>query len=61
MAGVLAYLLAGPVDIGPTTEPIRLLPLALIPTGPVPLAVALHIVALTRLRTAVPRAAASTA
>ncbi len=41
-----------PLDITPTTEPLGYLPLALIPTMPVPLAVALHVVSLRRLRPA---------
>jgi hypothetical protein len=57
VAGALAYLLAGPIDISPTTEPMLLLPLALIPTVPVPLAIALHIVSLRRLRWPVPQPA----
>ena len=44
--------LPGLVAVTPSTEALRLLPLALIPTVPVPLAIALHIVALHRLRTA---------
>jgi hypothetical protein len=36
----------------PSTAPLTLLPLALIPTTAVPLALALHIVSLRRLRTA---------
>jgi hypothetical protein len=51
----LAYL-AGlgpyrPLDVAPSTEPLSLLPLALIPTMAVPLSIALHIVSLQRLRT----------
>ena len=48
-AGFLAY---RPLDVIPSTEPLTLLPLVLIPTTAVPLAVALHIVSLRRLRTA---------
>src|ERR671930_624864 len=44
--------LPGLVAVTPSTEVLRLLPLALVPTVPVPLAIALHIVALHRLRTA---------
>jgi hypothetical protein len=39
----------------PSTEALRLLPLALIPTAAVPLAIALHIVSLARLRMALIR------
>ena len=42
----------GPLEVTPSTEALRLLPLALIPTAAVPLAIALHIVSLRRLRTA---------
>ena len=42
----------GPLEVTPSTEALRLLPLALIPTAPVPLALALHIVSLRRLRAA---------
>ncbi|GAA3851889.1 hypothetical protein GCM10022403_099140 [Streptomyces coacervatus] len=38
--------------VTPTTAPVALLPLALIPTTAVPLAVALHLVSLARLRAA---------
>jgi hypothetical protein len=41
-----------PLAATPSTEPLSLLPLALVPTVAVPLAIALHIVALARLRTA---------
>jgi hypothetical protein len=41
-----------PLDITPSTEPLSLLPLALVATVAVPTAVALHLVALSRLRTA---------
>ena len=44
------------LDISPSTADIALLPLALIPTTAVPLAVALHITSLIRLRTAPVRA-----
>jgi hypothetical protein len=50
LAGLLAYLLAGPIAVSPTTEALRLLPLALIPTVAVPLAIALHLVSLAQLR-----------
>jgi hypothetical protein len=49
--GFLAGL--GPIrllDVTPSTEAVALLPLALIPTTAVPLAVALHILSLQRLR-----------
>jgi hypothetical protein len=39
-----------PFQITPTTEPLGLLPLVLIPTAAVPLVIALHIVSLRRLR-----------
>jgi hypothetical protein len=41
-----------PLAVTPSTEPLSLLPLALVPTTAVPLALALHLVALRRLRTA---------
>jgi hypothetical protein len=41
-----------PLEVTPTTEPLSLLPLALIPTVAVPLAIALHLVSLRRLRAA---------
>src|SRR5215218_765238 len=41
-----------PLEVTPSTEPLSLLPLALVPTVAVPLAIALHVVALRRLRTA---------
>jgi hypothetical protein len=44
------------LDISPSTADVALLPLALIPTTAVPLAVALHITSLIRLRTATVRA-----
>jgi hypothetical protein len=40
-----------PLEVTPSTEPLSLLPLALVPTVAVPLAVALHLVSLSRLRT----------
>ena len=50
----IAFLLGpfGPFEVMPSTAPLRVLPLALIPTVAVPLALALHIVSLRRLRTA---------
>jgi hypothetical protein len=47
--------LPGLVAVTPSTEALRRLPLVLVPTVPVPLAVALHIVALYRLRAATRR------
>jgi hypothetical protein len=41
-----------PLDITLSTEPLSLLPLALVATVAVPTAIALHVVALSRLRTA---------
>jgi hypothetical protein len=41
-----------PLDIVPSTEPLSLLPLALVATVAVPTAIALHIVSLTRLHAA---------
>jgi hypothetical protein len=52
VAASIGFLLFGLVEVTPSTEPLRLLPLALIPTVPVPLALALHIVSLRRLRIA---------
>jgi hypothetical protein len=52
VAGIIGFLLLGIVEVTPSTAPLTLLPLALIPTGAVPLAVALHIVSLCRLRIA---------
>jgi hypothetical protein len=40
----------GLVEVTPSTAPLFVLPLALVPTTAVPLAVALHIVSLRRLR-----------
>lgn len=40
------------LDVSPSTADVALLPLALIPTTAVPLAVALHVTSLVRLRTA---------
>jgi hypothetical protein len=50
----LGFLLGTPLLLGgtPSTDALRLLPLALVPTGAVPLAIALHLVALRRLRPA---------
>jgi hypothetical protein len=48
----VGFLLFGLVEVTPSTEPLTLLPLALIPTVAVPLAVALHLVSLRQLRTA---------
>jgi hypothetical protein len=47
----IAFLLGlfGFVDVTPSTEALGLLPLALIPSVAVPLAIALHIVSLRRL------------
>jgi hypothetical protein len=44
------------LDISPSTADVALLPLALIPTTAVPLAVALHVTSLIRLRAAIVRA-----
>jgi len=41
-----------PLDIIPSTEPLSLLPLALVATVAVPTAIALHVVSLTRLHAA---------
>jgi hypothetical protein len=41
-----------PLAVTPSTEPLSLLPLALVPTVAVPLALALHLVSLRRLRAA---------
>ena len=41
-----------PLEVTPSTEPLTLLPLALVPTVAVPLAIALHLVSLSRLRAA---------
>jgi hypothetical protein len=41
-----------PLEVTPSTEPLSLLPLALVPTVAVPLALALHLVSLRRLRAA---------
>ena len=52
VAGSIGFLLFRVVEVTPSTAPLFVLPLALIPTVPVPLALALHIVSLSRLRTA---------
>ena len=52
VAGILGFLLFRLVEITPSTAPLFLLPLALIPTVAVPLAITLHIVSLRRLSTA---------
>jgi hypothetical protein len=52
LAGSIGFLLFRVVEVTPSTAPLFVLPLALIPTVPVPLALALHIVSLRRLRTA---------
>ena len=41
-----------PLEVTPSTEPLSLLPLALVPTVAVPLAIALHLVSLRRIRAA---------
>jgi hypothetical protein len=51
-AGIAAMVTYGLLDVTPSTDLLRLLPLALVPTAAVPLAVALHIVALRQLHTA---------
>jgi hypothetical protein len=51
VAGILGFLLFRLVEVTPSTAPLFLLPLALIPTVAVPLAITLHIVSLRRLRT----------
>jgi hypothetical protein len=50
VAGVIGFLLFRVVEVTPSTALLCLLPLALVPTTAVPLAVALHIVSLRRLR-----------
>ena len=52
VAGILGFLLFRLIEITPSTAPLFLLPLALIPTVAVPLAITLHIVSLRRLRAA---------
>jgi hypothetical protein len=51
VAGTLGFLLFRVVEVTPSTAPLFMLPLALIPTVAVPLALVLHIVSLRRLRT----------
>jgi len=51
VAGSIGFLLFRVVEVTPSTAPLFLLPLALIPTTAVPLAIALHIVSLRRLGT----------
>jgi hypothetical protein len=46
----IGFLLFGAIPVNPSTAALRTLPLALVPTVAVPLAVALHIVSLRRLR-----------
>jgi hypothetical protein len=41
-----------PLEVTPSTEPLSLLPLALVPTVAVPLSLALHLVSLRQLRAA---------
>jgi hypothetical protein len=53
MASIARY-----AGVAPSTEPLRLLPLVLIPTTAVPLAVALHVVSLGRLLPGMTREAA---
>jgi hypothetical protein len=50
VAGILGFLLFRLVEVTPSTAPLFVLPLALIPTVAVPLAITLHIVSLGRLR-----------
>jgi hypothetical protein len=52
VAGSIGFLLLELVEVTPSTAPLLQLPLALILTVAVPLAVALHVVSLGRLRTA---------
>src|SRR5215207_9255374 len=51
VAGSIGFLLFRVVEVTPSTAPLFMLPLALIPTVAVPLALVLHIVSLRRLRT----------
>ena len=51
VAGILGFLLFRLVEVTPSTAPLFVLPLALIPTVAVPLAITLHIVSLHRPRT----------
>ena len=59
-AGIAALITSGLLEATPSTDLLRLLPLALVPTAAVPLAVALHIVALRQLHTAAARSTATT-
>jgi hypothetical protein len=52
VAGSIGFLLLELIEVTPSTAPLLLLPLALILTVAVPLAVALHVVSLHRLRAA---------
>ena len=52
VAGTLGFLLFRLIEVTPSTAPLFVLPLALIPTVAVPLALTLHIVSLRRLSTA---------
>jgi hypothetical protein len=52
VAGSIGFLLLGLVEVTPSTAPLLQLPLALILTVAVPLAVVLHVVSLHSLRTA---------
>jgi hypothetical protein len=52
VAGSIGFLLLELIEVTPSTAPLLLLPLALILTVAVPLAVALHVVTLRRLRAA---------
>jgi hypothetical protein len=49
-AGIATLVTFGLLDVTPSTEALRLLPLALVPTAAVPLAVVLHLVCLRQLR-----------
>jgi hypothetical protein len=49
-AGIAALVSYGLLEVTPSTDLLRLLPLALVPTAAVPLAVALHVVALRGAR-----------
>jgi hypothetical protein len=51
-AGIAALVTSPLLDVTPSTDLLRLLPLGLVPTAAVPLAVALHIVSLRQLHTA---------
>jgi hypothetical protein len=52
VAGSIGFLLLELIEVTPTTAPLLLLPLALILTVAVPLAIALHVVSLHRLQAA---------